>query len=164
MKHCHACVNNHTPIEHFTWHLFKKYKSEFPTVECNMLHSAFQIPVDTSQLLRTNFTLSEFQVIVIDEVSMISCTNMLQVIKTLNSLPVFPILLLCGDRSQLQPFERVDQATATDESFFDCHDRLSRCNHFLFTEQTRCTDDMLNEFFNFIHHSTLTNRKVRQFF
>jgi len=109
------------------------YKSEFPTLECNTLHSAFFIPVDTTQPLRTNFALSEFQVVAIDEVSMISRANMLHVIETLNSLPVFPILLLCGDNGQLQPFEQHNQATATVDSFFDCHDLLARCSHFLFT-------------------------------
>ena len=69
------------------------------------MHVAFQHAVAGEQFPRLIYDLSRYDVIVIDEISMISQAIFHHILKTLNCLPLRPVLLLCGDNAQMQPFD-----------------------------------------------------------
>ena len=82
-------------------------------VACNTVHSVFHIPVDQAQKCSTNWSLSQYDILIIDEISMISERNFQHVVDTLNRLLFRPVLLVCGDNSQQPPFEKINTSTST---------------------------------------------------
>ena len=64
-----------------------------------------------------NWSLINFHVVVIDEIFMISLCNSDHVFECFHSLPVFPLLIFCGDKFQLQPFETTDESSQLLPSF-----------------------------------------------
>ena len=141
--------------------LASNYKAEFgDSITSDTLHSSFNIPIDRSEPPSMNWSLINFHVIVINEISMISLRNSDHIFKCLYSLPVFPLLILCGDKFQLQPFQTTDKSSQLIPSFFENTFILRNASHFLLTEQHRCTDPALNSFLCLIRYFNVTNRDI----
>ena len=69
--------------------------------------SAFLIPVGTTEQSLTNWNLSQYDMIIIDEISMISKCNFNHILNTISRLIFRPVLVLGGDYAQQQPFEKL---------------------------------------------------------
>ena len=75
-------------------------------ITSNTIHSAFQFPVNKHQRPTINWNISNFDVLIIDEVSMIPQKIAEHVVTTLQQLPIRPLVVVCGDNQQ-QPIETV---------------------------------------------------------
>ena len=71
-------------------------------VHCDTLHSLFCFS-DTPENCRYNWTLNQYDVICIDEISQVSVPLFKHIMSTLSKLFVRPLVLLSGDFAQQQP-------------------------------------------------------------
>ena len=73
-------------------------------VDCQTVHASFHFPVEGTASPTVNWLLSNYDVIIIDELSMIPNVIFKHITKTLNVLLFRPVVLLGGDSGQQQPF------------------------------------------------------------
>ena len=73
---------------------------------CDTVYAGFRIPVNSSEPPTTNWSLSRFDLVIINEVSM-TCESIFNIIlSTLQRILFRHVLVLCGDAAQQQPFEK----------------------------------------------------------
>ena len=136
--HCFATMQLRVLVVCPTGFLASTYKAEFgDNITADTVHAAFHIPIGIATPPTSNWNLLQYHAICIDEISMISCRNSKHIFESRNSLPVFPLLVLCGDQMQLQPFQTTSSGSTLLPSFFDNHSFLSLATHFLLTIQHR---------------------------
>lgn len=88
--------------------LASHFRSSLPSgVDCDTVHAAFHIPVGNDEQPKTNWALSHYDIVIIDEISMVSEKYFAHILETLNRINYRPILVVCGDMGQQQPFEKV---------------------------------------------------------
>ena len=157
------CVFSNCNVHYFTGSLYVLHAIFGDDATCETVHSTFYIQFDgkdddddNSQQF-TNWSLSKFDCIILDEVSMISFRHSCHIFNTLNSLPIFPLTILCGDNCQLKEFTKQDGHMRTVRNFFDNHLLLSFCHNTVLTEQMRCTDLQYNCLLQTVHHLTLSD-------
>ena len=88
----------------------------FDDVDANMIHAGFHYPVVAEERPSYNWNLSNYNLIVIDKLSMVPTKIFDHIVATVSELPIRPIILLAGDDFQLQPIEKIDgqiQSTKT---------------------------------------------------
>ena len=90
-----------TPTGYLTSVLRERTSEE---VVCDTVHAAFHYPVRGEQYPRVNYDLARYDLIVVDEISMISINIFHHILHSLSCLPFRPVLLACGDDAQMQPF------------------------------------------------------------
>ena len=79
--------------------LAQGYRSIFGAdLECDTLHASFRIPVQVGQSANVNFSLSCFDMVVVDEASLVSPASFNIVAGTLNRLNCCPVVVITGDR------------------------------------------------------------------
>ena len=164
------CVVSNCNAHYFTGSVYVLHAIFGDVATCETVHSAFYIQFDgkdddddNSQQL-TNWYLSKFDCIILDEVSMISFRHSCHILDTLNSLPIFPLTILCGNNRQLKAFAKQDSHMRTVRNLFDNHLLLSFCHTTVLTEQMRCTDLQYSRLLQTVHHLTLSDRDVRRHF
>lgn len=87
-----------------TGFLASVFKATLPEeAKCETVHASFHYPVD-SDSPPINWQLSNFDVLIIDEISMIPDVIFQHILKTLNVLLFRPVVLFSGDAGQQQPF------------------------------------------------------------
>ena len=109
-------------------------------VTCDTVHSSFSIPVLPTEPRKVNWSLSRFDLIVIDELSMISETIFEHILSTLSKLLFHPVLLLSGDAAQQQPFVREATRIIPVSNPLNNREFVSSTYHFHLTEQYRVED------------------------
>ena len=62
------------------------------------------------------------------------------IVRTLNEIPVRPIVLIAGDEQQQQPIENIGGKTTTVKSILDERVFFLLCNHFKLNSQHRIID------------------------
>ena len=78
------------------------------------VHAAFHFPVDPSMSPSVNWELARFDVIVVDEISMIAENIFKHMLYTLDRLIILrPVVVLSGDGGRQQPFGQVRGRTKT---------------------------------------------------
>ena len=78
-----------------TGFLASRFRATLPDeVTCETVHSAFLIPVDTIEQSLTNWNLSQYDMIIIDEISMTSQCNCEHILNTVSTLIFRPVLVL----------------------------------------------------------------------
>ena len=120
-------------------------------VRCDTVHSAFLYPVEKEQYPRVNYDLAMYDIIVIDEISMISEAIFKHILKTLNCLPLRPVLLLSGDNAQMQPF---DTTNARCRNILSDNHFLSSCTKYNLKEQFRIVDKAYQDVLNIMRYFT----------
>ena len=79
--------------------LAQGYRSIFGAdLECDTLHAAFRIPVNDGRAFDVNFALNRFDMVVVDEASLVSPASFNMVAATLNRLNCRPVVIIAGDR------------------------------------------------------------------
>lgn len=130
--------------------LASRLRGQLPNeVVCDTVHAIFNIPVDTKEKPSTNWGLSCYDLIIIDEISMISQKNFAHVLETFNRLIYRPVLLLGGDIAQQQPFEKFEGKFSSLKSPLSFPDFIASCYKFLLYGQHRIED---SEYFNILSH------------
>ena len=100
--------------------LAQGYRSIFGAdLECDTLHAAFRIPVHAGQSSDVNFSLNRFDMVVVDEASLVSPASFNIMAGTLNRLNCCPVVVIAGDRRPQQPNTTVSNTTSilNDQTF-----------------------------------------------
>ena len=100
-----------------TGYLASSYRGLFyPDIDTNTIHSSFYIALNGS-MPEVNWSLAMYDIIIIDEVSMITDTIFNHMMSTIQQLPSRPILLISGDKFQLPPITTTNNRTTSAEAF-----------------------------------------------
>lgn len=127
------------------------FKASFPDeVQCETVHSSFHYPVAPDQSPTINWQLSNFDVIIIDEISMIPDVIFEHILKTFSVLLFRPVIFLSGDAGQQQPFSRSCGKIMQLKSAFDNSAFLNSSYNYRLTVQHRVGDDGYFQFLNTI--------------
>lgn len=88
--------------------LAQGYRNIFgPDLQCHTLHEAFRIPIHAGQGSDVNFSLNKFDMVVVDEASLISPESFNIVAATLNRVNCRPVIVIAGDKRQQQPLQNL---------------------------------------------------------
>ena len=156
-KCVHACISHvissgrclvATPTGYFA----STYRSTFDTdVDCETVHSYLCIPIDHSSP-RVNWSLSSYDVIFIDEVSMISLSIFEHILSTVQQLSTRPILVVSGDPLQQQPISSSDKGTVQVSNIFSNARFSSISAKHVLVDQFRCKDPGYYEILNHLRN------------
>ena len=103
-KCLHSCI--HYAIENQfmclvatpTGYLASSYRAVFDNdIDADTIHSSFSVPIDGSSL-QLNWALATYDLIIIDELSMVPAHVFNHILSTVQQLPTRPILLVSGDK------------------------------------------------------------------
>ena len=94
--------------------LAQAYNSIFlEDIDSDTLHAAFNIPIEGPHPNDINYALNKYDLVVVDEASMISPAIFHTMASTFNRLNIRPVVVLAGDKCQQQPLETIDGHTTT---------------------------------------------------
>jgi hypothetical protein len=121
-------------------------------VKCDTIHSAFCFPVGIEEQPTVNWSVGQYELVIIDELSMVAGVIFRHVLHTFHQLPRKPILVLGGDNAQLQPIMNVGGRVMTVGSIMDDVEFVSSCFSFALREQHRLEDPMFESILNHIRY------------
>ena len=121
-------------------------------VETETVHATSKYPVSPATCPEINWELMRYDVIVLDEVSMVSKFIMHCALSTVNQLSLRALLVMCGNRCQQQPIQTVDNQTKQIPSILHDKDFYSIVHHIHLTKQHRCEDEELIEILNHLRY------------
>ena len=145
--------------------LAQGYRSIFGTeLECNTLHAWFRIPVQEGQSSDVNFSLNRFDMVVVDEASLVSPASFNIVAGTLNRLNCRPVVVIAGDRKQQQPLQTVQGRVSNTVSIINdqTFTQDNAVKHSLH-QQFRILDKDYEAFVKMVRHLQPTQAQLDQF-
>ena len=143
--------------------LASRFRAILPEeVTCETVHSAFHIPVNVNERPSTNWNLSHYDIIIIDEISMISESNFQHVLDTFNRLIFKPVLVVSGDYAQQQPLEKLANRTVNVSSPLNNQSFLASAYQYILNGQHRVGDSDYLSFLNHIRHWIPTEALLQQ--
>lgn len=119
-------------------------------VECETIHASFYFPVESDTPPTINWQLANYDILIIDELSMIANVIFEHMLKTLNVLLFRPVIMLCGDAGQQQPFSRANRKIMQLTSAFDNTSFINSTYCYSLKEQHRVGDADYLSFLNTI--------------
>ena len=145
--------------------LAQGYRDNFgEDLDCEMLHAAFNIPVNSNQTRDVNFALNRYDMVVVDEGSLVSPESFQIVAATLNRLNCCPVVVIAGDKKQQQPLKTVGGKTGTTRSILN--DRTfgaeNSVQHGLY-QQFRVLDKDYAAFLDIIRYLQPTQHQLDEF-
>ena len=78
-------------------------------ITCDTIHSAFSYPVKSEEHPTINWNLSNYDLILLDEMSMVPERIARHVIATISEITIRPVIVMAGDNQQQQPIETIDK-------------------------------------------------------
>lgn len=136
-----------------TGHLSCSYQMQFmSSIHSDTIHAAFHIPVTEGDSPAINWHLSKYDIIVLDEIAMIPPNIFAHIVKTINLLPVRPVLLLSGDSVQLQPIQTIDGKVKQTTNVFVDGSLKNIAVIFRLYNQHRCVDRHHQHFQNCVRY------------
>ena len=90
-------------------------------IDSDTLHGAFNIPIQGPHPNDINYSLNKYDLVVVDEASMISSAIFQTMASTFNRLNTRPVVLLAGDKCQQQPLQTIDGRTTSTTSIINDH-------------------------------------------
>ena len=144
-----------------TGYLASTYRSIFDSdIDCETIHAAFSVPIDNTPP-KVNWSLSSYDVIIIDEVSMVPLLFSLvifeHILSTLQQLSTRPVFVVSGDSYQQQPICNDQGHIAQTASLFTSPDFPTISLRHELVDQFRCSDPEYYEILNHIRHWKPTN-------
>ena len=131
--------------------LARKYSEIFGKgLRVETIHSAFKVPIDDNQQYSTNYSLNKYNVLVIDEASMISREVFNFIAATLNRMMLRPVVVIAGDHCQQPPLATVQGRTTTVTSVLNTFTK--NAVKFSLYHQLRCVDPAYINFLNHIRY------------
>ncbi len=123
------------------------FKAILPVeVQCYTVHASFHYPVDNDVSPSINWHLSDFDVIIIDEISMIPEIIFQRMLRAFNVLLFCPVILLSGDAGQQQPFLCENGKIMQLTSPFDNFSFLNSCYNYRLRQQHHVAHNSYLEF------------------
>ena len=119
-------------------------------IDSDTLHGAFNIPIQGPHPNEINYALNKYDLIVVDEASMISSPISETMASTFNCLNTRPVVVLAGDKCQQQPLQTTDGRTTSTTSIINDH-TFSSSNTVIHTlyQQFRIIDPEYAKFLDF---------------
>ena len=134
-----------------TGFLASVFRSNVPDeVDCETVHASFRFPVEDDVSPTINWQLSKYDLIIIDEISMIPDIIFKHIQKTLTVLLFRPVIMVCGDGGQQQPFSRNNGNVMQLPSPFDDTSFINNTYHYHLKQQHRVEDAEYLSFLNTI--------------
>ena len=131
-------------------------------IETDTLHGAFNISVDAPFADDVNYGLNKFDLVVVDEASMISAPTFHAMATTFNRLNLRPVVVFAGDKHQQQPLQIVaGHVTATTSLINDTYTfhAAKAIKHFLY-QQFRIVDEEYGKFLDLIQYTQPTQEQL----
>lgn len=142
--------------------LAQAYNSIFlEDIDSDTLHAAFNIPIEGPHPNDINYALNKYDLVVVDEASMISPAIFHTMASTFNRLNIRPVVVLAGDKCQQQPLETIDGHTTTTTSIINDHTFTSSntVTHTLY-QQFRIVDPEYAKFLDYIRFMPPSQQQV----
>ena len=135
-----------------TGFLASTYRAKFDSaIDCNTIHSAFSYPIDQSRP-QVNYFLSTYDVILLDEISMVPLAIFRHILVTLQQLGTGPIVLVSGDKYQQQPIETLNGRIVPASNIYTDNSFNNMCVRFTLYSQHRCTDPDYQHILNHLRY------------
>ena len=100
-----------------TGYLATEYKDTFPEdIDAETIHECFHYPVSPTEQPSINWNLTNYDILIVDELSMVPIPMFDHMFATVSELPIRPVVVLAGDDSQLQPIETIEKMIQTTQS------------------------------------------------
>ena len=145
-----------------TGFLASGYRTQFDHhVLVDTVHSMFQYPVDPVQRPEVNWILSDY-VLVIDEISMIPVDIFHHITRTIQDLPLRPVLVLSGDEQQQQPIASDRNRTVQTTSILHHRFFYALVIKYTLTRQFRCDDQVYSDMLNHLRYYRPTWRFLQK--
>ena len=151
---CFACPTAHQA------RIIKPLYVDNDNVICDTIHSLFRISIHEKDGNSINWGLHRYDIIIIDEVAMVSYLHIEHVFTTIHTLATSPVLILCGDPRQQQPLTTTDGRTTTGLNIFGNRYLLSRCNTFKLYRQHRSSCIILCNLLGIIREAYPTHSQL----
>ena len=130
-------------------------------IDSDTLHGAFNIPIQGPHPNEINYALNKYDLVVVDEASMISSPIFETMASTFNRLNTRPVVVLAGDKCQQQPLQTIDGRTTSTTSIINDH-TFSSSNAVIHTlyQQFRIIDPEYAKFLDFIRFMLPSQQQV----
>lgn len=142
--------------------LAQGYNSIFlDDIDSDTLHGAFNIPIEGPHPNEINYALNQYDLVIVDEASMISSTTFHTMAATFNRLNTRPVVVLAGDKCQQQPLDTIDGRITSTTSIINDHTFTSSnaVTHTLY-QQFRIVDPQYAKFLDHIRYMSPTQQLV----
>ena len=113
-------------------------------------HSAFRYPVHVNERPQINWDLANYDLIVIDELSMVPSIVFDHILMTLQELHVRPVVVLCGNQQQQQPIATVDGKIRPTTGVLQNKALYKNSVVVNFINQHRCVDQEFQDILNVV--------------
>ena len=132
-------------------------------INSDTLHGAFNIPIQGPHPNKINYALNRYDLVVVDEASMISSPIFETMASTFNRLNTRPVVVLAGDKCQQQPLQTTDGRTTSTTSIINDH-TFSSSNTVIHTlyQQFRIIDPEYAKFLDFIRFMLPSQQQVHE--
>ena len=145
--------------------LAQEYRSIFgPDLDAETIHAAFHIPVDQQRAADVNSPLNRYDMVVIDEGSLVSPLNLSYVASTFNRLNSRPVVVVAGDQRQQQPLQTLEGRVSNTVSVLNDHtfQQENSVKHALY-QQFRILDADYARFVDFVRYTQPRQRQLDEF-
>ena len=151
----HTCVTakRNVMVATPTGYLATEYKDKFSDdIDAETIHAAFHYPVSPEERPTFNWNLSNYDMLIIEELSMVPVPIFDHIFSTISELPIRPVVVMAGDDRQIQPIESIDGRIQTTKSVMTSDKLADITMKVVLTEQHRTQDD---KYSNFLDHIRL---------
>ena len=141
--------------------LAQGYNAILDDIDTDTLHGAFNIPIHGPHPNDISYAINKYDLVVVDEASMISSTIFETMASTYNRMNTRPVVVLAGDKCQQQPLETIDGRTTSSTSIINDH-TFTSSNAVIHTlyQQFRIIDPEYAKFLDFIRFIVPTQQQV----
>lgn len=145
--------------------LAQAYRTIFgPDLDTDTIHAAFHIPINEEASQEMNFALNKYDVLIIDEASLVSPRTFSRIASTLNRLNCRPVVIIAGDKCQQQPLQTVEgrvcnTTSVLNDSTFNSQNSIK----YTLYQQFRILDSNYASFIDFIRHMQPSQEQIDNF-
>lgn len=126
------------------------------------VHAMFRYPVESTVAATVNWALTDYDLLLIDEVSMIPKVIFHHILRTLQDLPLRPVVLLCGDPQQQQPIVKNNKKTVETESILHDKNFYKMVYKYTLVTQYRCEDQAYFDILCHLRYYTPSNQFLQR--
>lgn len=134
--------------------LATNYREEFsPHLQSDTIHALFNIPVAADQHYIVNYNIGKYDVLIIDEVSMVADDTFEMIHDTLEKQVHRPLVIIAGDECQQPPLETRNGRTVQTTSILKNRRLREASQTHSLHQQFRCTDKCYMDFLQYIRYT-----------
>ena len=135
-----------------------------PDLDTETIHAAFDIPIQEEASHDINFVLNKYDVIIIDDASLVSCHTFASIATILNRLNCCPVVVITGDKCQKQPLQTVQgRVTNTTSILNDTTFNSNNSVKYTLYHQFRILNSNYARFLDLIRHMQPSQEQLDNF-